>query len=443
MAITKIHPIKSTLNFAISYIVNGEKTDEQILVSTHKCHQETAHTQFLRTRNDAGTNGTVLARHLIQSFLPGETSPELAHQIGMELCKKILKDEYEFVLSTHVDKGHIHNHIIFNNVNMVTGRCYQSNKKSYHQIRYQSDKLCKENSLSVIDEFYESYKKKYKINGKSWYENEQSKHGTSWKSKLQFDIDRIIKQSKDWDEFLKKMADLGYEIKYGKHIAFKPKDKARFTRTKTIGEDYTEERLKERIAEKEFIKTPDVKKRIGNVIDMNTNAKVKESKGYEYWATKHNLHTMAESVIYIREHGIKSVKQLDEYIQKAADERQNIQEKIKAIDKEMQKLSTTMKQVHTVKKYRASYKEYTANPSDKAFFEEYKAQITLYENALSELKKSYSKLPNSKDILAELDKLQEKKNSLMQEYSSSKSTMDELYKIRKNYGIYMGKEMER
>ena len=110
------------------------------------------------------------------------------------------------------------------------------------------------------------------------------------------------------------MADLGYEIKYGKHIAFKPKDKARFTRTKTIGEDYTEERLKERIAEREFIKTPDVKKRIGNVIDMNTNAKVKESKGYEYWATKHNLHTMAESVICIREHGIKSVKQLDEYM---------------------------------------------------------------------------------------------------------------------------------
>jgi len=176
---------------------------------------------------------------------------------------------------------------------------------------------------------------------------------------------------------------------------------------------------------------------------MNTNAKVKESKGYEYWAIKHNLHTMAESVIYIREHGIKSVKQLDEYIQTAADERQNIQEKIKAIDKKMQKLSTTMEQVHTVKKYRGYYKEYRSNPSDRAFFEEYKAQITLYENALSELKKSYSKLPNSKDILNRLDKLQEKKNILMQEYSSSKSTMDELYKIRKNYGIYMGKEMER
>ena len=443
MAITKIHPIKSTLHLAINYIVNGDKTDEQLLVSIHKCHQSTAHTQFLRTRENAGTKGTVLARHLIQSFLPGEATPEMAHRIDMELCKKVLKDEYEFVLSTHIDKGHIHNHIIFNNVNMVTGRCYQSNKKSYHQIRYQSDKLCKENSLSVIDEHYENFKKKYKVNGKSWYENEQAKKGTSWKNKLQFDIDSIINQSKNWDEFLKKMAELGYEIKHGKHIAFKPKDKTKFTRSKTIGEDYTEERLKERIVERETIKTPPVKKRIGNIIDMKTNAKVKESKGYEYWATKHNLNTMAESVIFIREHGIKSVQQLDEYIQKTADERQHLQDKIKSIDKEMEQLSATMEQVHTVKKYREYYKEYRSNPSDKAFFEKYKTQITLYENALSELKKSYSKLPNSKDILERLDNLQKKKNTLMKEYSSSKSTMDELYKIRKNYGIYMGKEMER
>lgn len=326
---------------------------------------------------------------------------------------------------------------------MVTGKCYQSNKRSYHQIRYQSDKLCKENNLFVIDEFYESYKRKYKTNGKSWYENEQFKKGTSWKSRLQFDIDRLLKQSKDWEEFLKKMAELGYEIKHGKHIAFKPKDKQRFTRAKTIGEDYTEERLRERITENQNIKASPVKKRIGNVINMNTNAKVKESKGYEYWATKHNLNTMAESVIFIRKHGINSVNQLDEYIRKSAEERQNLQDKIKVIDIEIQKLSATMDKVHTVKKYRAYYKEYKANPSDKAFFEEYKAHITLYENSLSELKKSYSKLPNSKDILAELDKLQEKKNTLMQEYSSSKSTMDELYQTRKNYGIYMDKEMER
>ena len=142
---------------------------------------------------------------------------------------------------------------------------------------------------------------------------------------------------------------------------------------------------------------------------MNTNAKVKESKGYEYWATKHNLNTIAESVVFIREHGIKSVKQLDEYIKKAADERQNLQDKVKVIDIEIQKFFANIDQVHTVKKYRTCNKEYKTTPSDKAFSEEYKAHIALYENSLLDLKKSYSKLPNSKDILAELDKLQEKR----------------------------------
>ena len=128
MAITKIHPIKSTLNLAIDYITNKEKPDEKILVSTHNCFTSTAHTSFLKTREDNKVSASVLARHLIQSFLPSEATPEMAHQIGLELFEKILKEEYEFVLS----KGHIHNHIIFNNVNMVSGKCYQSNNKSYH-----------------------------------------------------------------------------------------------------------------------------------------------------------------------------------------------------------------------------------------------------------------------------------------------------------------------
>ncbi|WP_036257243.1 relaxase/mobilization nuclease domain-containing protein [Megasphaera sp. UPII 135-E] len=439
---TKIHPIKSTLNWAIDYITKSEKTDEKILVSTHKCHEPTTHTQFLRTRNDAGTKGTVLARHLIQSFLPGETSPELAHQIGMKLCKKILKDEYEFVLSTHVYKGHIHNHIIFNNVNMVTGRCYQSNKKSYHQIRYQSDKLCKENNLSVIDEYYERFKKKYKTNDKSWYENEQAKNGTSWKSRLQFDIDRMIKQSKDWDKFLKNIANLGYEIKYGKHIAFKHKDKERFTRAKTIGEDYTEERLKERITENANQKTFTVKKRVGNIIDIKNNEKAQSSKGYEFWATKHNLQVASDTVILMREKGFKSIAQPDDFIKKSADKRQSLQEEIKVLDEKIATLSTTMEQVHTVTKYRQIYQAYKKEPTDKAFACEHKAEILLYEKAFAYLKKSYSKMPNSKQIFEELEKLK-KKNTLMQEYSSSKTEMTELYQIRKNYERYMGKEMER
>ena len=443
MAITKIHPIKATLNLAIEYITDTKKTDEQILVSTNKCHPASAHTQFLKRREEQNIRGNVLARHLIQSFLPGETTPEIAHQIGLELCKSILKEEYEFILSTHIDKGHIHNHIIFNNVNMATGKCYQSNKRSYYQIRYQSDKLCKDHNLSVIDEYYERFKKKYKTNGKSWYENEQSQKGNSWKSRLQFDIDRMIKQSKDWDTFLKKIEDLGYEIKHGKHIAFKHSDKERFTRAKTIGEDYTEKRLKERISENTSQKSFAVKKRVGNIIDIANNPKIQQSKGYEYWATKHNLKVASDTVLSMHEKGFQSLAQLDSFIKKSADKRQNLQEKIKKLEEKIETLSLSMEQVHTVNKYRQIYQEYKKNPMDKAFAGEHKAEILLYENALEALKKSYSKMPNSKQLFEKLEDLSQKKNTLMQEYSSAKSEMKELYQIRKNYEEYMGKEMER
>lgn len=392
MAITKIHPIKSTLNLAIDYITNEYKTDEKILVTSNKCFPATAHTQFLKTREDNNVKGTVLARHLIQSFLPNETTPEQAHQIGLDLCNKLLKNEYEFVLTTHIDKGHIHNHIIFNNVNMVTGKCYQSNKKSYHKIRYQSDKLCKENNLIVIDEHYETYKKKYKTNGKSWYENEQFKKGSSWKSKLQFDIDRTIKQSKDWDDFLDKMTILGYEIKHGKHIAFKHKDKERFTRSKVIGIDYTEDKLKERIKENANHRNYPIKKRIGNIIDIDSNEKVKSSKGYEYWATKHNLEVASNIVILMREKGIRTLSELDLFIQSSADKRQALQDKIKILDQDISNLSNTMEQVHIVKMYRQIYLEYKNDITDKAFYEEHKSELLQYQNALSELKKCNRKI---------------------------------------------------
>ncbi|MBS4883492.1 MAG: relaxase/mobilization nuclease domain-containing protein [Amedibacillus dolichus] len=443
MAITKIHPIKATLNLAIDYITNEAKTDEKILVTTNNCFPATAHTQFLKTREDNNVKGNVLARHLIQSFLPNETTPEQAHQIGLDLCNKILKDEYEFVLTTHIDKGHIHNHIIFNNVNMVTGKCYQSNKKSYHKIRYQSDKLCKENNLIVIDEHYETYKKKYKTSGKSWYENEQFKKGTSWKSKLQFDIDSTIKQSKDWDDFLDKMTNLGYEIKHGKHIAFKHKDKERFTRSKVIGIDYTEDRIKERIKENANHRNYPIKKRIGNIIDIDNNEKVKSSKGYEYWATKHNLQVASNTVILMRGKGIKTLSELDSFIQSNADKRQELQDKIKILDKDISNLSITMEQVHIVKMYRQIYLEYRNDTTDKAFYDEHKSEITQYQNSLAELKKSYSKLPDTKDILKHLDLLHKKKNTLMQEYSFTKADMNELYQIRQNYKAFINNDLER
>ena len=443
MAITKIHPIKSTLNLAINYITKDEKTNDQILVSGFMCNPITAHSSFLKTREANNVQGTVLAQHLIQSFFPGETDAETAHRIGQELCEKHLKNEYEYVIATHLDRGHIHNHIIFNHVNMVTGKCYRANYKTYHQIRSRSDELCKKNKLSVIDPYYESYKRKYKTKGKSWYEFQHTKQGTSWKSKLQFDIDRMLKQAQNWEDFLKRMSELGYEIKHGKHIAFRHKDKERFTRAKTIGEDYTEESLKERLQESVQNYRPAIKQRVGKVIDIKNNEKIKSSKGYEFWANKHNLRTMAESVIAMRQLGINSKQELEEHIQKIADERQGLLDEIKDIESNMEKLSETMKQVETIRKYREHYKYHKANPNDENFAKEYSAELKLYTIASKAIIETYDSVPKSKDILKELDQFQEKKNTLMQEYSKSNDLFYELVQYKKNYENYMDKEVER
>lgn len=415
MAITKIHPIKSTLNLSIKYILNSDKTDKNILISTYMCNEKTAHNQFLNTRKLNNINGTVLARHLIQSFLPNEITPEKAHEIGKSLCKEIFKDQYEYVLSTHIDKNHIHNHIIFNNVNFVTGKCYQSNKKTYHKIRSISDKLCKENNLSVVDEFYEKYKKKFKTKGKSYYEYSHYKKGTSWKSKLQFSIDKAVDKSNTWEDFLKIMERYGYEFKFGKYIAFKHKDNERFTRSKIIGDDYTEESLRKRIKE---IK-------VKELIDTSSE-KIKSSKSYTHWARKENLKILSNTLLEMRNQDINSLYSLENTIKENIKKLQDIQNKIKIYEDKFNYLYKVMEYINTVNTHRKNNK----------------INENKYKNALKFLKHYYSKMPTTKEIFKEVEDLDQKKNTLLKEYSQIKNSNLELNKIKNNYKKIMTKNLE-
>lgn len=447
MAITKIHPIKSTLSLAIDYITSDDKTDDQILISSEGCSPATAHLQFINTREVNDTRGTVLARHLIQSFVPGEVSPEKAHEIGLALAKVVLNGEYEYVLSTHVDRNHIHNHIIFNNVNWKTGKCYQSNKRSYHRIRYKSDKLCKENNLVVIDEYYEKYKKKYKTKGKSYKEYQERKKGTSWKGRLQFDIDRAIKKAKGWDDFLNLMKQYGYEIKYGKHISFKKIDgQQRFTRAMRIGENYTEERLKERILEEVDMKSKRTKapfKPLDNVIDISVNDKVENSPGYKYWATKHNLSTMADTINQVRSEGFKTREQLEKALYEKAAEVQNLLTENKEIEKLIELKKKIMENRYIIEQYKEIYKYAKVHPEDKAFINEYRPQLILYKKAVTESFLDSDVLPTTKQIYEDLENLHAKKESLIEKLNQSRQEQDKLYKYKKNYDTYLGNEVER
>ena len=193
MAVTKIHPIKSTLKKALDYIENPEKTENKMLVSSFGCSYETADIEFEMLLAQAMQKGNNLAHHLIQSFAPGEATPEQAHEIGRRLADEVLQGKYPYVLTTHIDKGHVHNHIIFCAVDMVNCRKYVSNKQSYSFIRRTSDRLCREQGLSVV--------KPGRDRGQSYAEWDAQRRGRSWKAKLKIAIDAAISQAKDFDDF--------------------------------------------------------------------------------------------------------------------------------------------------------------------------------------------------------------------------------------------------
>ena len=196
MAVTKIIPIRVTLQNSVDYICNPDKTDDRLLVHAERCYPNTAGLEFQHYLSQAQAGGNTIGRHLIQSFAPGEVTPEQAHEIGKKLAAEILKGEYGFVMATHVDRGHVHNHFVWCTANVVTHKKYRSNKNTYHEIRRISDKLCKENELSVIEPQGKTY-------GKSYDSYRPDQTSGSWRQKLQTAIDSLMPYAKDFDELLK------------------------------------------------------------------------------------------------------------------------------------------------------------------------------------------------------------------------------------------------
>ena len=264
MAVTEIHAIKSTLNKALDYIMNPKKTDDTLLVDGYHCAPETAALQFNLTKKNFGKEDGILGFHVIQSFSPGEVDYETAHRLGQELADKIFNGRFQYVCATHIDRGHVHNHIIANSVSFENGNKFLSRRSTMYEIRKISDELCRENGLSVIEQPKEK--------GRSQYERTLEKKGQSWKALLRKNIDKAILNATDFDDFLKIMESLHYEIKRGKYISFRAEGQERFTRGKTLGYDYTEERLRERVA---GAKT----KQVGLLYDIENIAKKYQAYG--------------------------------------------------------------------------------------------------------------------------------------------------------------------
>ena len=428
MAVTKIKPVKSTLSKALDYIQNPDKTDGKMLVSSFGCSYETADIEFEYTLSQALGKGNNLAFHLIQSFEPGEVDYETAHKIGKQLADAVTKGQHEYVLTTHIDKGHVHNHIIFCAANFVDHRKYNSNKRSYYGIRNMSDKLCRENGLSVVVPGKGS-------KGKSYAEYQAEKTGTSWKGKLKTAIDALIPQVSSFEELLQRLQAAGYEVKPGKYISCRAPGQERFTRLKTLGADYTEEALKERIEGRRTraAKAPRADCSVSLLIDIQNSIKAAQSRGYEQWAKIHNLKQAAKTMNFLTEHKIEQYADLTAKIAEIQSESEQAADALKSAEKRLADMAVLIKNVSTYQKTKPAYDAYRKAKNKEKYRSGQERAIILHEAAAKSLKAAgVTKLPNLAALQAEYETLQAQKEALYADYGKLKKQVREYDVIKQN-----------
>ena len=428
MAVTKIKPVKSTLSKALDYIENPDKTDGKMLVSSFGCSYETADIEFGYTLSQARDKGNNLAFHLIQSFAPGEVDYQKAHEIGRQLADAVTKGQHEYVLTTHIDKGHVHNHIIFCAVNFVDHHKYNSNKRSYYGIRNMSDKLCRENGLSVVVPGKGS-------KGKSYAEYQAEKTGTSWKGKLKTALDALIPQVSSFEELLTRLQAAGYEIKPGKYVSCRAPGQERFTRLKTLGADYTEEAIRERIAGRrtKAVKAPREQRGVSLLIDIENSIKAAQSKGYEQWAKIHNLKQAAKTMNFLTEHKIEQYADLVSRIEEMAAESGQAADALKNAEKRLAEMAVLIKNVSTYQKTKPVYDAYRKARNREKYRAGQEQAIILHEAAVRSLKAAgIAKLPNLAALQSEYEALQAQKEALYADYGKLKKKVREYDIIKQN-----------
>ena len=437
MAVTKIKAIRGTLSKAIAYILNPEKTDEKLLVSSYGCASETAAREFEWTRKIAEQKGMnpvrIIARHVIQSFEIGEVTPELAHEIGKQFADEILGGKYEYVLTTHIDKDHVHNHLIFNAVDFVDYHAYKSYKRIYYDMREVSDRLCKENGLSVIPPSQNK--------GMGYKEYTEAKRGTSWKQKLKQTIDRLVITAKDYDDFLRLMQEAGYEIKTGKYISFRAEGQERFTRSKTIGENYTEERIKERIAGR----TPrrnrrqTVPKGISLIGDIQERIRLIDSKGYEYKAKLTILKEAARTLNYLTENNLLQYADLEKKVEDVHSSYDRTGKELKGVEARLREVQPLIKNISNYQRLKPVYDAFQKAKDKPGFKAKHEAALVIFEAARSTLlaMQGDEKLPSLKTLKAEQAQLFEEQERLYAERNRLKKEAKQIETIKSNVDTFL------
>jgi len=446
MHINKGKTIAQCLTDRTDYSKNPAKTNGGELVSAYECDPEIVDAQFLLSKREYKANtgrdqeSNIIAYQIRQSFKPGEVSPEEANRIGYKLATRWTKGRYAFIVATHVDKAHIHNHIIYNSTSLDCSRKFRNFWNSSYAIRRISDRLCLESGLTIIEE-----PKKSKSSYGKWLGDELK---PSFQEMLRRAIDATLdKKPADYSAFLKLMQEAGYEYKTGKQASFRTAGQKRFTRLRSLGEAYSEDEIRAVISglkpikgrKKTAYRTP---QRINLVLDIQAKLQAGKGAGYERWAKIFNLKQMAQTMNYLTENNLLDYKNLEKKAQTITDNFNQLSIQIKDAEKRMTEIGNLKTHIINYSKTRDTYTAYRKAGYSKKFYDEHTTDLLLHKAAKAAFDEiEGKKLPTVKALQEEYSVLLSEKKKAYAKYHSIKKEMKNILTAKANVDRLLGEDI--
>ena len=453
MAATRLIPLHKNKGKSVAaclkdrtdYAQNPDKTAQGELVSSYACSPLTVDEEFMLTKRlyERSTGriqkSDVIAYQVRQSFKPGEVTPEEANRIGYEFAERFLKGKYAFIVATHTDRAHIHNHILYNSTALDGTRKFKNFWLSSFAVQRLSDRICLEHQLSVIE--IKPYRERQK---RIPYPPKESN-----RERLCGVIDTILMNEKpaDFEAFLSALEQQGYEIKRGKYTSVKGPRQKRFIRFKTLGEGYSEEKIQAVLAGKAkhqpYQKQPPKEQPFHLLVDIQEKMAEGKGEGYKKWAAKHNLKEMSKTLLFLQEQKIGSAKELRERAAAAAERYHAMGDSIKAAEARLTEIAVLKNHIINYAKTREVYTAYRKAGYSKAFLEAHGEEITLHKAAKAAFDEAgLQKLPKIKELDAEFAELLTKKKAAYPDYRKARNEMQELVRAQKNVERFFAEEKD-
>ena len=434
--------VAACLKSRTDYAQNPDKTEQGQLVSSYKCSPLTVDEEFMLSKRQyelvtgRSQKSDVIAYQVRQSFKPGEVTPEEANRIGYEFAERFLKGKHAFIVATHTDRAHIHNHIIYNSTALDGTRKFKNFWLSSFAVQRLSDLICLEHQLSTIE--YKPYRERQK---RIVYPPKESN-----RDRLCSVIDSILAEKpKDYEDFLQRLEQQGYEVKRGKHTAVKGKGQKRFIRFRTLGAGYSEDEIKAVIAgeaeHRPHQKQPPKEQPFHLLVDIQAKLSEGKSEGYARWAKRYNLKEMSKTLIFLQENKIGSIEEMQERVDAATARYHELGDSIKGAEKRLAEIAVLKAHIINYAKTREVYAAYRKAGYSKTFLEAHREEITLHKAAKTAFDEAgLQKLPKVKELDAEFAELLTKKKAAYPDYRKARNEMQELVRAQKNVERFFAEE---